>query len=405
MADDEQPPAAPAPAQQPRRKGRRRRRLSPVLTVILVTQLVVAMLTATTVYAFVRQLDDALPPGVEIPHVEGEKPEVEGPKEPLNILVMGSDTRTGEGNQIDGESGSDGSDTTMLLHVSADRKEAYGVSLPRDAIVDRPDCVDEDGRDVPGADDVMFNTAFSVGGPLCTIQMVETLTGVYVDHFIVLDFHGFKAMVDAVDGVQVCLPKEVDDPEHGIYLPAGTHELTGQQALNYVRERYTLSVTGDIGRMKRQQAFVASMINKVLSANTLSQPTKVRNFLKAVVGSIQVDDELDRVKDLADLAMQFRETGLSNIKFITVPIEEYPLDPNRLQWTTDADRLWKRIIADAPLGRTFSGGSISAAKPPTSESPSTSPDASPDTGASATPEQEEQAETARAEALANGLCA
>ncbi|WP_244932214.1 LCP family protein [Nocardioides sp. W7] len=393
MADDEQPPAAPAPATQSLRT--RRRRLSPVLTVILVTQLVVAILTAGTVYVVVRQLDDELGPGLAIPHSGDDKPEADGPKEPLNILVMGSDDRSCAGCGIDGESGGGGSDVTMLLHVSADRQEAYGVSLPRDAIVDRPDCVDHEGEEIPGEDAVLFNTAFAVGGPLCTVQLVETLTGVFVDHFIVLDFRGFKEMVDAVDGVQVCIPKEVRDEKHDIFLDAGTQELTGAQALDYVRERYTLSVTGDIGRMKRQQAFVASMINKLLSANTLSQPTKVRNFLQAVVGSIQVDDELDRVKDLADLAMQFRETGLSDIKFITVPIEDYALDANRLQWTADADRLWQRIIADAPLGRGFSDSSISAAKPPSSQSPT------PTAGATASVEQEQE----RADAQAAGLCA
>lgn len=394
VADDEQPPVEPA-TQDEQGPARRRRRLSPVLTVILVTQLVVALLTATTVYAFVHQLDEELPPGLEIPHMaDPPAKKDEGPKTPLNILVMGSDTRDGAGNQIDGESGSDGSDTTMLLHVSADRKEAYGVSLPRDAIVDRPSCVDENGDKVPGEDAVMFNTAFTVGGPLCTIQMVEKLTGVYIDHFIVLDFNGFKAMVDAVDGVQVCIPKDVRDEEHDIFLDAGTQELDGDQALDYVRERYTLSLTGDIGRMKRQQAFIASMINKVLSANTLSQPAKVRSFLKAVVGSIQVDEDLDKVKDLAQLAMEFRQTGLGDIRFVTVPIEEYPLDANRLQWTPDAEKLWQRIIADEPLGRSFSSGSISAAKPPSSAAPSE--------GATATPTDEEEQE--RAEAAAAGLC-
>jgi LCP family protein required for cell wall assembly len=400
VADDEQPPAAPAPPDEP--SAKRRRRPSRVVAVILVTQLVVAILTASAVVAFVRQLDTELAPGMKIPHAtaDGKKTD-DGPKTALNILVMGQDDRSCEGCDIDSEAGGGGSDTTMLLHLSADRKEAYGVSLPRDAIVDRPDCVDADGKTIPGEDDVMFNAAYTVAGPLCTVQMVEELTGVYIDHFIVLDFNGFKEMVDAVDGVQVCIPKEVDDEEHQIFLDAGTQELDGDQALDYVRERYTLSVTGDIGRMKRQQAFVASMINKVLSANTLSQPTKVRNFLKAVVGSIQVDDGLDRVKDLADLAVQFRKTGLSDIKFITVPIEEYPLDANRLQWTAEANKLWKRMIADESLGRSFSDSSISADNPPTSES------ADPTDGATAaaSPAEEEEAAEAAAEATAAGLCA
>lgn len=366
-----------------------------MLKVVLATQLVMAILTATTVAVFWSRLSADVPPGASIPHPAGmKKPQAQGPKEPLNILVMGKDDRGCAGCAIDTEKGGGGSDTTMLLHVSADRKEAYGVSLPRDAIVDRPACTDADGKRVAAEKDVMFNTAYAVAGPLCTVIMVEKLTGVYIDHFIVLDFNGFKEMVDAVDGVTVCLPKEVDDPAHQIFLPAGTHELDGDQALDYVRERYTLSVTGDIGRMKRQQAFVASMLNKVLSANTLARPDRIYGFLSAVVDSIEVDEDLDTLKKLGELAMQFRKTGLDDINFITVPIEEYPLDPNRLQWTEDADRLWKRIIADESLGRSFSGGSISVAKPP-SESPSGSP-----SGGASTDEDEQE----KAEAAAAGLC-
>lgn len=395
VAEDEQPPAAPATDDDAVASERSRSRRT-VLRVVLVTQLVLALLTATVVVLAWNQLNGELDDGQAIPRPAGmeDKPEAGGPREPLNILVMGKDDRGCPGCGIDSEAGGGGSDTTILLHLSADRREAYGVSLPRDAIVDRPTCTDESGEQVPGEDSVMFNTAFAVAGPLCTVQMVQELTGVYVDHFIVLDFNGFKEMVDAVHGVTVCIPKEVNDPDHQIFLEAGTQELDGKLALDYVRERTVLSVTGDIGRMKRQQAFIASMLNKVLSANTLARPQRVLGFLDAVVGSIEVDEDLDRLKDLADLAVQFRETGLEDIKFITVPIEAYPLDPNRLQWTDDADRLWQRIIDDAPLGRIFSSGSISAAKPPSSQSPS------PSAGATSSPAQEQE----RAEAAAAGLC-
>ena len=194
----------------------------------------------------------------------------------MNILVLGSDSRDGPGNGIDDQKGIGGrSDTTILLHVSADRKEAYGVSLPRDALVDRPDCETTDGDTIPGEHLAMFNSAFEVGGVACTIQTVEALTNIRVDDAIVVDFNGFKDMVDAVNGVEVCLPKEVSDPEHGIYFDAGTQTLEGQQALNYVRERTVLSPTGDIGRMKRQQAFIASMVNQVKSAGTLTRPDRI----------------------------------------------------------------------------------------------------------------------------------
>jgi LCP family protein required for cell wall assembly len=333
-----------------------------VLKVILTSQLVLALLTAVGVVFAYERLNGNIANGEPIDHGI-EKPEYEGEKGPLNILVMGSDSREGEGNDLEAEGATDErSDTTILIHVSADRKDAYGVSLPRDALVDRPDCT-VDGKTVPGEQLAMFNTAFSVGGAQCTIQTVEALTGIYIDHFLTVDFNGFKDMVDAVGGVEVCIPKAVDDDEHDIHFEAGTQELTGQDALNYVRERYVLSVTGDIGRMKRQQAFIASMVNKVMSAGTLSRPDRIYSFLDAATDSIAVDEDLDSIASLVDLATQFEDTGLAHIKFVTVPIAAYEPDPNRLVWTSEAANLWKRIRNDQPLGQDFSEESLSADDP------------------------------------------
>ncbi|WP_374198485.1 LCP family protein [Nocardioides sp. R-C-SC26] len=341
-----------------------------VWRVLGISQAIVAVLTVVVVVAAYNHLGGNIAVGQAINHqVDKHVPDSDEPKEPLNILIMGSDSRDGDGNNIDGlAGGGERSDTTILLHVSANRNNAYGVSLPRDAIIDRPECHLRGGITVPGEEAAMFNTAFAVGadaggpqgGAQCTVQTVEALTGVYIDHFLVLDFNGFKAMVDAIDGVEVCIPKAVDDDTHNIHFDAGTQTLSGQDALNYVRERYVLSVTGDIGRMKRQQAFIASMVKKVMSAGTLSQPIRVFNFLDAVTSSIEVDAKLDDPGKLAKLAMEFRDTGLGKIKFITVPIAEYPEDPNRLIWTEGADALWQRIIGDQQLGRDFSENSIEA---------------------------------------------
>ena len=207
---------------------------------------------------------------------------------------MGSDTRDGEGNDIDGhENAGARSDVTILLHVSADRRSTYGVSLPRDAMVGRPSCEGTEGERLPPVDPVIFNDAFSVGGPLCTVRQVEHITGIYMDHTVVIDFNGFVDMVDAVHGVEVCIPRDVVDPEHDINLQAGRHLVTGDEALDYVRERNYLSVNGDIGRMRRQQAFVASMVDRVISADTLTKPTRLYNFLDAATDSLQLDEDLE----------------------------------------------------------------------------------------------------------------
>ena len=186
---------------------------------------------------------------------------------PLNILLLGSDTREGQTGHIGGDTPGL-SDTTILLHISADRQLAYGVSLPRDAMVERPECERKDGQGMAPAELSMFNAAYAVGGPACTIKTVEKLTDVRIDHFVVIDFNGFRKMVDALGGVEVCVPKEVNDTTGHITLPAGTYNVKGQQALDYVRVRHDISNNGDIGRMKRQQTFLASMANKAVSAGT-----------------------------------------------------------------------------------------------------------------------------------------
>jgi LCP family protein required for cell wall assembly len=379
-----------------------------VALVIVVTQLVVAVVTGVVISVAYGKLDKNFITGDPIDHKTKKHHHIGG--DPLDILVMGSDSRAGAGNDIDGQTDiGERSDTTILVHVSADRKTVYGVSLPRDAMVRRPDCEGPDGETVPGAELDMFNAAYSLAGATCTVAQVEELTGIYIDHYVTLDFNGFKDMVEAVHGVTVCIPEAVDDSAHGITFEAGTQELDGQQALDYVRERSS-TPNADIGRMKRQQAFMASMINKVVSAGTLTRPSRVYNFLKAATGSIVTDPGLSSLSGLVHLAWEFRRTDLDNISFITVPFEEYPPDPNRLQWSASAKGLWKVILEDQPLPKKYREEAISADKPPgtpagsgaaSGSDPGTTSGApaSPPTTPDATPSGGEQ------ESDANGLCA
>lgn len=347
----------------------------------------------------------------------------EGPKGPLNILLLGSDTREGAGNGIGGDTPGL-SDTTILLHLSADREHAYGVSLPRDAMVERPDCLTEDGATDPGGLS-MFNAAYAVGGPGCTQRTVEQLTDIRIDHFVVVDFAGFRHMVDALGGVEVCVPEEVDDPVGNIYLPAGTYEATGRQALDYVRIRHGIGDNnGDIGRMKRQQAFLASMANKAISAGTLANPVKLYNFLDAATESLTTDPALANLKDLSGLANQLRGIGLDNVQFLTVPWEWYEADRNRVAWAPEADLLWDRLRMDQELPARFAGSVLTAADKPsggaskpatgsgsaggtgdpageTPDSTDETPSGAPSESSSPSPTEEAKAEAARSA----GLCA
>ena len=296
-------------------------------------------------------------------HDRPDKKVTDGPQEPLNILVMGSDTRQCDGCNIDGmtEIGAR-SDTTILIHLSADRQFAYGISIPRDTLVDRPTCYDEDGKEIPGAQDVMWNEAYSVGGPACTIQQFEQVSGIRVDNYVVVDFAGFKDMVDALDGVEVCIPEEIYDPEHNITLEPGTREIKGDEALSYVRVRYTVGDGTDPNRIRRQQAFMASMINKAVSAGMLARPDRIVGFMNALTGSLQTD--FHDIADIASVAKTFRGIGLDQIKFVTTPWVYSTSQEGRVEWTPEVNKLWKLVINDEPLTPEFVEDSISAADDP-----------------------------------------
>jgi LCP family protein required for cell wall assembly len=337
---------------------------------------------------------------------------VAGPTQPINILVMGSDTRAGANGRGIGGSTPGLSDTTIILHLSADRKFAYGVSLPRDAMVERPSCEFKNGSGIDPGGLTQFNAAYAIGGPLCTVKTVEHLTGIRINHFVVVDFVGFRSMVDAVGGVTICVPKKVNDDVGHITLPAGTYRVNGQQALDYVRVRHDIGApTGDIGRMKRQQAFISAMIKKVVSAGTLANPLHLFEFLDAATRSLTTDTQFANLKELADLGMSLKGVGLDKVQFITVPWQPYPPDPNRVEWSPSAPRLWYLIKHDLPLGSQFNGDAVSpgSGSTPTSTpsaSPTGTPTGKPTPGSTQTPSGSSTASAAqkKANAQAAGLC-
>lgn len=394
------------------RRGKTRKRHT-VGKVLLATVVVLGMVTGLGTVWLYRDINgdiNVLDVADQL-YDEPDKPESTEPEEPLNILVMGSDDRDGAGNNIDGLTGSgQRSDTTILFHLSGDRQSAYGVSIPRDSLVTRPDCLDEDGETIAGAENAMWNEAFALGGPACTIQQFQTLTDIKIDHFVVVDFAGFQGMVDAIDGVPVCIPEDISDPAHGINIPAGTRDLRGKEALNYVRARYTLGDGSDIGRVKRQQAFIAAMANKVVSGGVLARPDRLIKFLKAAIGALTVDPGLDNIVKISRVGLGFQDIGLKKIRFITIPWaydtrEEYR---GRVVWTDDAAKVWKRVLNDQPMSRGLDTGTIDAGNLPGSGSSGT-PSGSGSPSGSGTPSGDNGGSTARDEAEtealeAAGLC-
>ena len=371
----------------PRRRARPRRKHT-VGRVILIAAVALALITALSTVYFVRHLNGNIE-GISTGGLDdSERPEevYTGNGEPLDILVMGSDSRDCDGCDIDTEGGG-GSDTTILVHLSADRSRAYAVSIPRDSIVDRP----EDGCDSPAATDVIWNAAYSVGGPLCTMRQLEENTGIRVDHFIVVDFASFGSMVDAVDGVPVCIPYDIVDEPRQIFVPKGNPSLlTGDEALDYFRARYVgdLIQQNDISRIRRQQEFISALVRKVLSAGTLTRLDKVVRFLDAATRSLTTDDEFANVTRLGKVAMQLQGIGLDRITFVTLPTTYYPRDSDfwgRVAWTEQADEIWKLVAEDKELPARLIGDTSVTAEGPPGSSDSTSAGGSGSTGETNTP--------------------
>jgi LCP family protein required for cell wall assembly len=353
------------------------------------TLAVLALVTGSAVTLLYRHLDGNLHRvelGPRLGRDRPDKPDVEGPHEPLNILVMGSDSRACDGCRVDNESGG-GSDTTILFHLAADRQSAYGVSIPRDSLVDRPDCYAEDGSTIPGEDGAMWNAAFNVGGPACTQRQLEQVTGVRVDNYVVVDFNGFKDMVNAVGGVEVCVPYELHSDKGDITIPAGTRTLKDQDALDYIRIRYNVGDGTDLGRIKRQQVFIAALAHTVMEKDTLARVDKLVRFLDAATRSLTTD--IDSVRDLAEIGLQFKDIGEGRIRFITVPNQLSTEHEGRVEWLPSAATLWERIRYDRPLGSLRDGsigvGDVPTA-PPTEPAGTPSPSATPTGGVDADPD-------------------
>ena len=282
-----------------------------------------------------QNVDDQLGP---------DRPE---PGPAINLLLIGSDTRAGQGKGFGhvGQFGGQRSDTNILVHISENRDWATAVSIPRDTSVDMPDCTREDGTISKGYNG-RFNEAFGRGGAACVIKTIETLTDIKIDHFIIVDFTGFKNVVDAIDGVDVCLTAAVNDKKSHLNLPKGVSTIFGKTALAFVRARETLGDGGDISRIRRQQDFLASMVRKATSKGTLLNPFKVTALIKAVTGSLTTDEALGSVDGLKELAFNMQELKPSSVRFITAPWKPDPNNWVKVVFSEKATELWTALKSD-----------------------------------------------------------
>ncbi|ETK35138.1 LCP family protein [Microbispora sp. ATCC PTA-5024] len=265
----------------------------------------------------------------------------------LNVLIVGSDQRDGA-NARYGKVPGERTDTIILAHISPKRDGAVLISFPRDSLVQLPGCPAKKSQALPGqrAHVGMINESFNFGGIACTWRTIEGLTGIHIDHFVKVDFTGFKAMVNALGGVPVCIPEPIDDKKALLHLKAGKQLLMGEQALGYVRVRYSIGDGSDIGRIQRQQMFLASMAKKAMSGQTLTNPSALFGFLDAVTKSITTDPDLT-LGVMKDLAMSAKGLTAGQIRFVTTPWRYSVANPGRVEWVEpQADRLFKMVAAD-----------------------------------------------------------
>ncbi|MFG1699224.1 LCP family protein [Nonomuraea sp. NPDC049309] len=293
------------------------------------------VLVAVTIggYAYYRYLDSGI---TRQPfNVGASRPPETGA---LNVLLVGSDSRAGNNKKYGPQSQHLGerTDTIMLLHISPNRDNATMISFPRDSMVLVPECTGRNGQVVP-AGLRQINSAFNDGGIECTAKTLESLTNIKINHFVKVDFTGFKGIVDALGGIEICLPKPVNDPKAKLVLGAGKHVVKGEQALGYVRTRYALGDGSDLGRIQRQQVFLQQVMKKVTDGGLLTDPGRLNAFLRAATRSVTVDEGLT-LERMLEIANSVRGMTAKELKGITVPVEPYPADKNRVQFAQPAAR-------------------------------------------------------------------
>ncbi|MER6222414.1 LCP family protein [Streptomyces sp900105755] len=264
----------------------------------------------------------------------------------INILVLGSDSRSGKENKKLGGGSSSGarSDTAMVVHVDAGRTSATIVSIPRDTLVTRPSCPLSSGGSTSVAYNAMFNSAYSVGGAVCAVKTVESITGVRMDHYLEIDFSGFAKLVDALGGVTVTTDQDIDDDDSHLHLKKGTHHLDGTQALALARTRHGIGDGSDLGRIGLQQKLVKALLDRIASISLLTNPGKLYEVADAVTSSLTTDTGLDSLSELMRLGQSLKGLTSDHTKTVMMPVVTAPSDHNRvIAKEPAASELWASL--------------------------------------------------------------
>ncbi|MEU5798426.1 LCP family protein [Streptomyces sp. NPDC047813] len=364
MSAESMPESIPQPGAQPPGRGGRGRRRKPrsagrkALLATAWTAAGVLVLGGAGAGFLYFKLNGNLH-SVDIDQVLGKNRPTKIDNGSENILVLGSDTRSGSNKKLGGgtDDGSARSDTAMIVHVYQGHKKASVVSIPRDTLVDRPACTDTKGTTHPAASAVMFNEAYSTGGAACAVKSVESLTGIRMDHYLEVDFAGFQRLIDDLGGVPVTTTKAIADPQSHLDLKAGTHTLDGQQALGLVRTRHGVGDGSDLGRIQLQQAFVKALLGQVKSVGVFSDPKKLYDLADTATKAVTTDSDLGSVNSLVDFADGLKGIDSRHMTMVTMPVQYDPADPNRvLLEKSKAHLVWDALKNDRPIPRSATKG-------------------------------------------------
>ncbi|MFJ3926722.1 LCP family protein [Streptomyces sp. NPDC090022] len=335
---------ADTPETKPRSRGRRALRIGLLVLALLVLG------TAGAGWWAYHRLDSNLA-SVDLDAAIGDNRPPKVVPGARNILVIGSDSRAGANAELDhGQVSGARSDTAMLVHIPEGRARATAVSIPRDTLVTRPECKDADGATVRSANRVMFNSVYSLAGPACVVKTVEQMSGVRVDHFVEVDFAGFKGLVDALGGVTVTLDKPMSGAKGSLKLDAGTHRLNGEQSLRFVRTRYGYGDGSDLGRIGLQQQFMMALLAELKKQDALSNPARLYKLADAGTKSLTTDSGLGSLSALAEFAQSVQGVDPSTMETIMLPVAYDRIDPNRVVVAEpQATQLWEAVRKDEKI--------------------------------------------------------
>ncbi|MFD6553194.1 LCP family protein [Streptomyces sp. NPDC058398] len=317
---------------------------------ILLGLTVLVLAAGGTGYWLYSDLDGNIK-GVDLDKAIGDDRPEKLPTSGQNILVLGSDSRAGANAALKtGNVSGARSDTALVMHIPEGRQKAVAVSIPRDTLVTRPECTKADGSKVPSAQRVMFNSIYSQVGSACVVKTVEKISGIRMDHYMEIDFAGFKGLVDAIGGVTVTVDKAIHDSSSGLDLAAGTHQLNGTQSLEFVRTRHGIGDGSDLGRIGLQQQFMIALLSEIKKQDLLGSPTKTYKIADSLTQALTTDSDLASLTALADFGRSMNGVDPATMDTIMLPVAYDKVDPNRVVAAEpQASALWKALRTDSVI--------------------------------------------------------